>query len=113
MMTLNYATAIAALVLIALTGCSKDKDAKNEAASASATKPVAASPANAGLPAGVKPGSYEDWCDEHQVPKSQDTKCNPSLAPAFKASGDWCKEHDMPESQCACAAHKPVRPPKS
>lgn len=113
MMKLRCATVVAGFVLLALTGCSKDKDAKTEAPGASANKSAAAPPANAGLPAGVKPGSYEDWCDEHQVPKSQDTKCNPSLVPAFKASGDWCKEHDMPESQCACAAHKPVRPPKS
>jgi hypothetical protein len=113
-MKLNYAAATVAFVLFALSGCNKDNDAKPEALAASATKPAAASPANAGLPAGVKPGSFEDWCDEHQVPKSLDTKCNPSLAPAFKASGDWCKEHDMPESQCSCdPKHKPVRPPRT
>ncbi len=48
----------------------------------------------------VKPGSHEDWCGEHEVPESQCTKCNPSLAAAFKASNDWCVEHDLPESQC-------------
>lgn len=64
--------------------------------------------------AGVVPGSYEDWCDEHQVPESQCTRCNPSLIPAFKATGDWCDEHGMPESQCtACDPNlKIVRPPK-
>ncbi len=60
------------------------------------------------------PGSHEDWCDEHQVPESLDTRCNPSLAAAFKASGDWCEEHGMPESQCTkCNPDlKIVRPPK-
>lgn len=48
----------------------------------------------------VVPGSYEDWCVEHEVPESQCTRCNPSLVPAFQATGDWCAEHGMPESQC-------------
>ena len=46
------------------------------------------------------PGSYEDWCGEHAVPESMCTRCNPSLVPAFKATGDWCNEHGLPESQC-------------
>ena len=46
------------------------------------------------------PGSHEDWCGEHQVPESMCTRCNPSLVPAFKATGDWCNEHGLPESQC-------------
>lgn len=50
--------------------------------------------------AGVKPGSHEDWCDEHQVPESLCTRCNPSLIAAFKATHDWCAEHERPESQC-------------
>ena len=50
-----------------------------------------------------KPGSYEDWCDEHKVPESLCTQCNPALAAAFKATGDWCEQHALPESQCrAC-----------
>jgi hypothetical protein len=24
----------------------------------------------------VVPGSYEDWCGEHEVPESQCTRCN-------------------------------------
>jgi hypothetical protein len=51
-------------------------------------------------PAGVEPGSHEDWCQEHEVPESMCTQCNPSLAAAFKATGDWCPEHGLPESQC-------------
>lgn len=65
--------------------------------------------------AGVKPGSHEDWCGEHQVPESQCTRCNPSLVAAFKATGDWCAEHGVPESQCTkCNPNlKITRPPKA
>lgn len=38
---------------------------------------------------------------EHGVKKTICTRCNPKLAPVFKAKGDWCAEHDRPESQCA------------
>ena len=64
--------------------------------------------------AGVVPGSYEDWCGEHGVAESMCTRCNPTLAAAFKATGDWCVEHGLPESQClACNPDlKIVRPPK-
>jgi hypothetical protein len=51
-------------------------------------------------PANVTPGSHEDWCEEHGVPESQCTRCNPSLSAAFKATGDWCEEHGVPESHC-------------
>ena len=51
-------------------------------------------------PKDAVPGSHEDWCVEHQVPESQCTLCDPSLAAAFKATGDWCEEHGLPESQC-------------
>lgn len=62
----------------------------------------------------VVPGSHEDWCEEHQVPESQCTRCDPSLIAAFKATGDWCEEHGVPESQCLkCNPDlKIVRPPK-
>ena len=62
----------------------------------------------------AKPGSYEDWCVEHEVLESQCTRCNPSLAAAFKASNDWCVEHDLPESQCLKCdpSRKAERPPK-
>lgn len=64
--------------------------------------------------AAVAPGSHEDWCGEHQVPESLCTRCNPALAPAFKATGDWCAEHGLPESQCRICnpALKIERPPK-
>lgn len=66
-------------------------------------------------PAGVAPGSYEDWCVEHEVPESLCTRCNPSLVAAFKATGDWCAEHSLPESQCKLCHPdlKIVRPPKA
>jgi len=64
-------------------------------------EPASAAPAAQGhAPPGVVPGSYEDWCDEHQVPESLCTRCNPALVPAFQATGDWCPEHGLPESQC-------------
>lgn len=72
-----------ALALVA-TACSKKEPADRKS---EATK------------ANVKPGSHEDWCDEHAVPESQCSKCNQSLIPAFKATGDWCEQHKLPKSQ--------------
>lgn len=90
--------ALASLVAFAgMSACSKDEG-----------------PAQSGhAPANVVAGSHEDWCDEHQVPESQCTRCNPELAAAFKATGDWCEEHGLPESQCLkCNPElKIVRPP--
>lgn len=65
--------------------------------------------------AAVKPGTHEDWCDEHAVPESQCSKCNPSLIPAFKATGDWCDLHKMPKSHdLECDPKlKITRPPKT
>lgn len=62
----------------------------------------------------VKPGSYEDWCEEHQVPETMCTRCNPKLVAAFKATNDWCEEHQLPESQCKlCNPNLKIeRPPK-
>lgn len=62
----------------------------------------------------VQPGSHEDWCDEHQVPESVCTRCNPALVPAFKATNDWCQEHGLPESQCKICnpSLKIERPPQ-
>jgi hypothetical protein len=76
--------------------------------------PVAPAPGSH-APSSVKPGSYEDWCEEHQVPESLCTRCDPSLAAAFQASGDWCKEHGLPESQCRTCnpGLQIVRPPKT
>lgn len=63
---------------------------------------------------GAKPGSYEDWCGEHGVPESLDTRCDKSLIPAFKATGDWCDKHGLPQSQCKkCNRNlKILRPPQ-
>lgn len=91
-------------------GCSKDDGAKPSAA----TEQQPATPASGHAPAGVKPGSHEDWCAEHAVPESQCTRCNPDLIPAFKATNDWCAEHGLPESQCKICNPEIViaRPPK-
>lgn len=90
------------------------------ACTAQSGPPPAAAPApatshlEAAAKAGVKPGSHEDWCDEHAVPESQCTRCNPELIPAFQATKDWCPEHGLPESQCLKCnpGLKIVRPPK-
>jgi len=63
-----------------------------------AAKPVKAA-SGVHAPKDAKPGSYEDWCEEHGVPESLDTRCDKSLIPAFRATGDWCKIHGLPLSQ--------------
>lgn len=93
------------IALISLTFAACDKKGNAE--------PLAAASASEHAPVGVKPGSHEDWCGEHQVPESLCTRCNPSLIAAFKATGDWCEEHGLPESQCKICNPKLVieRPP--
>lgn len=98
----TFVACFMACALSASIGCSKER---------AETKPAAAGHA----PAGVKPGSHEDWCAEHAVPESQCTLCSPDLIAAFKATGDWCAEHSLPESQCLkCNPDlKITRPPKT
>lgn len=108
----------AVMMTAAMTACDKggntgDKPATNPTA---APRGEPAKPASTGhAPAGVTPGSHEDWCGEHAVPESQCTRCNAELIPAFKATGDWCEEHGLPESQCLkCNPDLTiVRPPKA
>jgi len=89
--------------------CSKDTSSGSSAAASAAPAKGTGHAAST-----AKPGSYEDWCEEHGVPESQCTRCNPELIPAFKATKDWCPEHGVPESQCLkCNPElKIVRPPK-
>ncbi|HET9235022.1 MAG TPA: hypothetical protein VFP10_12850 [Candidatus Eisenbacteria bacterium] len=91
-------------VLILVAGCSK-KAPDTRAEEPGDPKHAAAT---------VVPGSYEDWCGEHQVPESQCTRCDPTLIAAFQATNDWCAEHGLPESQCLICNPdlKIVRPPK-
>jgi hypothetical protein len=102
------------LSLVAAAGCSKDRSPPATGEAPPASKTSAADRAGGHAPAGVKPGSHEDWCGEHAVPESQCTRCNPALIPAFKATSDWCEEHGLPESQCLiCNPEiKIERPPK-
>ena len=79
---------------IGAASCSKEPAPKPE------TKATSQAQKGGHAPADVKPGSHEDWCEEHQVPESLCTRCNPALIPAFQATGDWCPEHGLPESQC-------------
>jgi hypothetical protein len=94
--------------------CKNDSASSNGAPQATASA-KAEPPGGTHAAAGVTPGSHEDWCDEHQVPESQCTKCNPTLVAAFKATGDWCSEHGLPESQCRLCnpSLKLERPPKT
>jgi len=98
------------LALGTISGCSKE-EAPSKAAPTSEKKESAE---KGHAPTGVKPGSHEDWCSEHEVPESQCTRCNPDLIPAFKATNDWCPEHGLPESQCKICNPEIVikRPPK-
>ena len=80
-----------ALALVFLAACSDPGSATPTAATPAVDEHAAAS---------AVPGSHEDWCGEHGVAESLCTRCNPSLIPAFQATGDWCVEHGVPESQC-------------
>ena len=109
---------ISFLALVVLTimaaGCSKETaqtgkpETSREAASNAASNP------GEGHAGNVAPGSYADWCEEHGVPETACTRCDPSLVPAFKAVGDWDEEHGLPKSQCLKCdpSLKIVRPPK-
>jgi len=102
-----------ALALTASAGCRK-----TDQTAASAKEDSAAALSGEGLgsghAAGVVPGSYEDWCDEHQVPETMCTRCDPSLVPAFKMANDWDEKHGLPKSQCLKCdpTLRIVRPPK-
>lgn len=101
-------------VLMMAAGCGS-KGSQTQTTKGEAAEP-ATPPSGEGhaVVAAVVPGSYEDWCDEHQVPETQCTRCDPSLIPAFQAANDWDAEHGLPMSHCTI--HNPnlkiVRPPK-
>ena len=103
---------------LALVGCSKENQttARTDTTAMSGTGASAdtAVAAGSGHAEGIVPGSYEDWCDEHQVQETMCTRCDPSLIPAFKASGDWDEKHGLPKSQCLKCdpTLRIVRPPK-
>ena len=62
--------------------------------------PLPSFAAESGSPpsAATQPATTEKC--EHGVAKALCTRCNPKLAPVFKAKGDWCAEHSRAESQC-------------
>lgn len=97
-------------VLFVASGCGGKATTQGETAKP-ATPPTGEGHA---VVAEVVPGSHEDWCDEHGVPETQCTRCDPSLIPAFQAANDWDAEHGLPMSHCTI--HNPnlkiVRPPK-
>jgi len=102
---------LAVLLIAAGCGTGAQTKAANGEATNTETQPKGKDDA---VTAAVVPGSYEDWCDEHLVPETQCTRCDPSLIPAFQAANDWDAEHGLPMSQCLI--HDPnlkiVRPPK-
>lgn len=98
MQTRRLALSIITALTLLSASCSKDQASPAKPDPDTAQSPSTSQGAHAA--ANVKPGSYEDWCGEHQVPESQCTRCNPDLIPAFKATNDWCAEHNLPESQC-------------
>ncbi len=95
-------------------GCSGPPKTASESSQAPPAAASAEAEGNRDASVAVVAGSYEDWCEEHQVPETQCTRCDPSLIPAFKAAGDWDEEHGLPKSQCLkCDPNlKIVRPPK-
>lgn len=99
--------------LLLAAGCGRNEPA-SQAAGAKSDQAADPRDSAAHAASGVVPGSYEDWCDEHQVAESQCTRCDASLIPAFQAAGDWDADHGLPMSQCLI--HDPnlkiVRPPK-
>jgi hypothetical protein len=111
--TIYWSAALAAL-LVAGCGGQRGNETPQTTTESHAEAPVTP-PTGAGhAGANVVPGSDEDWCAEHEVAETQCTRCDPSLIPAFQASGDWDAEHGLPMSQCKI--HDPnlkiVRPPK-
>jgi hypothetical protein len=111
--SLSWAVAVVALIVA---GCGGSGTSSSSTSSSAAPATQAATPPSGQGHAvdGVVAGSYEDWCEEHQVPETQCTRCDASLIPAFKAANDWDEEHGLPMSQCTI--HDPnlkiVRPPK-
>lgn len=101
------------IVTSAAVGCGK-KDQTTARAPEASPPADTSEGASSGHAAGIVPGSHEDWCDEHQVPETMCSRCDPSLIPAFKASGDWDEMHGLPKSQCLKCdpTLKIVRPPK-
>jgi hypothetical protein len=110
-MTLSLLASLA-LLLIA-SGCGS-RNTQSETARTETEEATSPPTGEGHAVASVVPGSYEDWCDEHQVAETQCTRCDPSLIPAFQAANDWDAEHGLPMSQCTI--HNPdlkiVRPPK-
>lgn len=102
------------LAVIGLASACSNSGNDLKGAPGATTASAAATTAEGHAPAGVKPGSHDDWCGAHAVAESQCTRCNKELIPAFKATNDWCAEHGLPESQCLkCNPEiKIVRPPK-
>ncbi len=97
---LRWAVSLSLLgILVSVCGCSGGSDATTSAASDPAGgEQVDSDHDHDGHEAGGPHSGW--WCDEHGVPESECSRCDPSLIAGFKAKGDWCDKHDLPESQC-------------
>ena len=114
-MRLLSMSVVAFVLCTTLNGCGGGLPPRDQATAAKeSAAPTTGSGGEHGA-ADAVPGSYEDWCDEHDVAETACTRCDPSLVPAFKATGDWDDEHGLPRSQCLkCDPNlKIVRPPQS
>ena len=99
-----------ALVAMLSVGCGSDDHAEHETTAPAAEAGHEGHNHGPGEHGHAHGGAFEegtvereilaDWCQEHSVPESACTQCNPALIPDFKATGDWCAGHDLPESHC-------------
>ena len=111
--SVTFIALMSLMLVVAGCGAQGTKSETEQTGPAGSSEP-ASPPSSEGHAAGIVPGSYEDWCAEHQVQETLCTRCDPSLIPAFQAANDWDAEHGLPMSQCT--KHNPnlkiVRPPK-
>jgi len=82
------------VALLIISGCRREDSPTGTASETHASPLTLVSAIPDSLPDGAL------WCDEHGVPESLCTRCDPSLITKFKQSGDWCAGHELPESQC-------------
>jgi len=100
-----FLSTITAIVFLASVGCDSTDSTKSETI-ALATEPdhdeliLDDAEHQQGASQVIEEETEFDWCQEHAVPESSCTLCNPSLIHRFKESGDWCGGHGIPESHC-------------
>ena len=77
----RFSILIAFGILLALTGCTREKP----------QQPAVEE----------KKHDHSDWwCEEHGIPEAECAQCNPKVAAEFRKKHDWCDKHNRPDSQC-------------